>query len=284
MKRFFDESFVFIPENDFPIVCSRQKSGFCGSLADFCGFSDDNINFIKGNLNGFSKIPFIVGKERPTFVLTGFYPSSSLCLAIVPDLSAKELAALCREFYFGEVKFSKDFEKIKPAERLSPEIRENFAYLADFLTSISRLFGLLRSENAFSAARKSREIFLTVSDFVGCEFDIDERFPVGIVEGVDLSLVTAFALAASTFVRRAIESRRARLSFDLRGGDLSIILTADCGSNVSAFEFEPLKNYFTTNNYDFSIINQNRRLFIDFCPMRRDFSKLGIKDDPTLKI
>ena len=284
MKRFFDDCFLFVPDDDFSIICGRQKSDFNGNLRDFCSLSTQDVDFVKQNLASFSKIPFIVGEKKPVFVITGFYPSSNLCFAIVPDLPADVLAALCNEFFFGQLNFSESFKKIKPLQRIRPSARKDFAYIAGFLTDISAYYGLLRSENTFSAARKSCEIFEMVSDFIGCEFDIDKHFPIGVTEGFDLSLVLAFALSTAIFVRRAIDDRTAKISFDFRHGDLSIIVTANCKKQIQPFEFEPLRNYFTNNNYDFAIINQTGELFVDFCPMRRDFARLGIKDDPPLKL
>ncbi len=298
LSRLPNKVYIFstAPVDSYKIVAcveGGRRRAVGKDIFEYLDISHDESEKFKSVLNDYGKDNYVTvcGKEglRAVFFFQYFASGSSLCLALVPSLSASEVACAMDTGFFEGFQTSPALMRLADKDKnpLSLENSEARLHLSLALGQIMRA-SELKLQYTAQSAEDIRLAAEGVALLVGVSLDFDTYLAVD-----DHSLVATDEVfdgrfcAATLFVFAMIAAKYSTdRSFKLtvvRGrGGVGIMLFFRKSRVGKQEAFERLKAVAHDHDIIFETVNENDRMGICFIPLYQDEGFVGVKGSEEL--
>lgn len=274
------------PSNAMSTVALRSKADIEISLAEL---PDEQKKEISEHLCSYTDEVLICEYEGNALaIIPSLYPSSSLCPVLLFDQNALSLSELLRLvesedcphiFRVSRSVSALPARMTSALQKKSKEVLELFDEIERVFTKINRI-SALSDENEIK--KELCRYACELSYFVGCPIErIDELWEDEACSLTDAALYAAFVLCFLMVAREHSPSRSVRLELRAmsRAAEVSVVFEslADIDLSLAVLEWERLA---FDRNMLFSCQRDGEEYRISFHPLRRDWSYLGLKQDP----
>jgi hypothetical protein len=290
-----DKIYVFSVANmDFGrIVASVDRSGNKvdeKNIFDVLGIARSESTDIRDLIFGYGKRPYATAcgniNKRVAFFFKHFAYDTSLCLVIVPAISAKRAAGILNSGVFEDVIVSDALTKLVPqTASCHPLIEDSdvYLYLARLFGQIMDLLelGLQYASESIPTVRAAAE---GIADLLGLSLDFNTRFEmeddlIAVDEIYDGRFCAAALLV--TAIMAAKRSADSSLSLtEIRGlGGIMIEMSFECQRYMGFEAIDHLKMLAEINHgIRFEIERKNGRVYVSFLPLYQDVGFVGVKN------
>ena len=269
--------------------CKTYPNLQAEDIFKYLNISPDESKELQGRILGYGKDNYVTvcGKERlrAVFFFKYLASDSSLCLALIPNLSATSVARALASGIFDGFEMSCALACLADKGRISPTVEDS-----DVRLHLSLAFGQimkaaeLKLQHSAQSAEEIRAAAEGVAHLLGLSLEFETYLTTD-----DESLVATDEVfdgkfcAAALFVFAMIAAKRsADRSFKLtvvRGmGGVLIDLSFRKGRRTRLEAFERLKASAQDHGIIFDVVSENNIIGIRFIPLYQDVGFLGVKN------
>ena len=290
-----DKIYVFSVANvDFGrIVASVDRSGkkIDGeNIFDVLELPRSESAKIKELIFGYGKCPYATAcgriNKRVAFFFKNFAYDTSLCLVIVPTISAKRAAGIINSGVIEDLVVSEtlsDTVSQNASERALAEDSDIYLYLARLFGQIMGLLEL-RLQYASESIPTVRAAAEGLAELLGLSLDFNTRFEmeddlVAVDEIYDGRFCAAAMLVTAIMAVRRSPSGSLEVT-EIRGlGGMRVEMSFECQRYTGLESIAHLKRLAEIDHgIRFDIERRNGRVYVSFLPLYQDVGFVGVKN------
>lgn len=260
------------------------------NIFDVLGIARSESAKIRELIFGYGKRPYATacGKinKRVALFFKHFAYDTSLCLVIVPTVSAKRAAGILNSGVFEDVILAEALKGLAPQNASGHALTQDsevYVYLARLLGQIMALLEL-RLQYASENISTVRAAVEGVAALLGLSLDFNTRFEMDDdLVAVDEIFDGRFCAAALLVTAIMAAKRSTDASFsvtEIRGlGGMRIEMSFECQRYTGFEAIAHLKALAEINHgIRFDIERRNGRVYVSFIPLYQDVGFVGVKN------
>ncbi len=290
-----DDLYIIDTSSNYSIVSTRSSHILPKSQTTFKDIIDaDTCDEIYDYLLNFEKSPLLISTEiGPAFIFGNIFPSSRLILASFPHVNISQAVTVAKNEFDGKYIISQHLQEAISKDEISEDAKllTEQTYMRAFvpMNRVSELSNAALHEKIKSMPHQAESISLLCGAPVTVISKITDddisRYADHSSESFDHSLYTAFLICTLLLTRKIAKNRSAELTLSSKNESPFVILSLTPLSEhleKYAKELSTLTDISENLNIVFDYNFSNSRLNINFCPVRKDWSLYGLKDDRDL--
>lgn len=267
-----------------PLVCICASNSPKKDPIKLSVFSEDQLSELEAYLRDYNERPYVLEAEKRIYVaVPSFYPTSTMCLLLRMEYSARDFLRLIKE--------QPDLFVLSPSiatepSRMTPRLREERKSFLRFCEELRRAFF---NVDRLSLTFGNDEIIdgyceelAFLSHFFGvpiASLELRGGENDAPIEG-NLSLFIAFVSTMLLLVKNEALNRRVSVELEIIGTSMTVRLSFLTESELSVTNETFLWDFLA---YDkrmlFEYYCEDGRFFVVFRPCFKDWSYLGIKQE-----
>lgn len=278
------------------VIASRAHTDIlCDGSSFYDTLSKDDRDFLISSLNLYERHLMLLDSSLGVcIVIPSMFAATRTFLVSIPSVSYIALATVIRSGLFGLVSVAPSLASRRdvgtPTE---DEISAAETYCRRLISAYGTLnFEYLAEKTVAQAANILGERALAISDYIGCVcrvFLTDSLSQSRPKERIDAYVTLGFIGAAAFFLRNASSARDMEITFDEGPEGLLVSISARLHRPYADTNSPPLSQLSRVAGRMRIIFEHHEETVgsdcvfkLRFCPVRKDFSLLGIKVEPSL--